>query len=36
MLDMRGRAKFDAWAKPQGKSGEEAMEAYIEAVGRLG
>jgi acyl-CoA-binding protein len=36
MLDMRGRAKFDAWAKHQGKSGEEAMEAYIEAVGRLG
>ena len=35
LLDVRGRAKFDAWAKHKGKSSDEAMEAYIEAVGRI-
>lgn len=35
MLDMRGRAKWDAWSKLKGKSSEEAMEAYVEAIDRL-
>jgi carboxylesterase len=34
MLDVKGRAKFDAWAKHKGKSKDAAMEAYIALVGR--
>lgn len=33
MLDIRGRAKFDAWAKHKGMSKDAAMEAYITLVG---
>lgn len=35
MLDIRGRAKWDAWAKLKGTSKEEAMKAYIELVAEL-
>lgn len=33
--DMRGRAKFDAWAGRKGMSKEDAMRAYIKASGAL-
>jgi len=32
MLDIKGRAKYDAWAKKQGLSKDAAMEAYIAVV----
>jgi len=32
--DLRGRAKYDAWAKQKGKSKDAAMEAYIALVGK--
>jgi acyl-CoA-binding protein len=32
MLDIRGRAKFDAWTKHKGMSKDAAMEAYIVLV----
>lgn len=34
MLDIRGRAKYDAWAKHKGMSKDAAMEAYISLVGK--
>jgi diazepam-binding inhibitor (GABA receptor modulator, acyl-CoA-binding protein) len=34
MLDVKGRAKYDAWAKLKGKSKDAAMEAYIALVGK--
>ncbi|HEY4242913.1 MAG TPA: acyl-CoA-binding protein [Kofleriaceae bacterium] len=34
MLDVRGRAKFDAWAKRKGMSRDAAMEAYIGLVAK--
>ena len=34
MLDLRGRAKYDAWAKRRGMARDAAMEAYIAAVAR--
>lgn len=34
MLDVRGRAKFDAWAKHKGTSKDAAMEQYIALVGK--
>jgi len=34
MMDIRGRAKYDAWAKHKGKSKDAAMEAYIALVGK--
>ncbi len=34
-LDLVGRAKFDAWAKQQGKSPDAAMQAYVDCVTRL-
>jgi acyl-CoA-binding protein len=34
MLDVRGRAKFDAWAKHKGKTKDAAMEAYIALVAK--
>lgn len=34
MLDLRGRAKYDAWAKHKGASRDAAMEAYIALVGK--
>jgi len=35
MLDMRGRAKFDAWASRKGTSAADARAAYVRAVARL-
>ena len=35
MLDIKGRAKYDAWAKRKGMSKDAAMEAYIKVVDRL-
>jgi diazepam-binding inhibitor (GABA receptor modulating acyl-CoA-binding protein) len=34
MLDLRGRAKYDAWAKHKGESKDAAMEKYIALVGK--
>ena len=34
MLDLKGRAKFDAWAKHKGMSKDAAIEAYIALVGK--
>ncbi|MCB9727370.1 MAG: acyl-CoA-binding protein [Deltaproteobacteria bacterium] len=36
MLDVRGRAKHDAWAGRAGQSRADAMKEYIETVDRLG
>jgi acyl-CoA-binding protein len=35
MLDVKGRAKYDAWAKRKGMAKPAAMEAYIALVDRL-
>lgn len=35
MLDFKGRAKFDAWAKKKGTGKEAAMTAYVALVERL-
>jgi acyl-CoA-binding protein len=35
MFDIRGRAKYDAWATAKGMSTEEARQAYIDLVERL-
>lgn len=35
MLDMRGRAKFDAWTSKKGTSATDARDAYVRAVARL-
>lgn len=35
VLDLRGRAKWDAWAARQGMTREAAMLAYAELVDRL-
>lgn len=35
MLDMVGRAKYDAWAKLSGTSSDKAQQAYIDKVGAL-
>ncbi len=34
MLDLKGRAKFDAWAKHKGTTKDAAMEAYIALVAK--
>lgn len=34
MLDVKGRAKYDAWAKRKGMSKDAAMQAYIDLVGK--
>jgi diazepam-binding inhibitor (GABA receptor modulator, acyl-CoA-binding protein) len=34
MLDMRGRAKHDAWARRKGMTADAAMTAYIAVVAR--
>jgi len=36
MLDVRARAKYDAWAKKKGLTKDGAMEAYIALVDRVG
>lgn len=35
MLDMKGRAKFDAWSKISGMNEEEAMNKYVQLVKNL-
>jgi acyl-CoA-binding protein len=35
VLDIRGRAKYDAWARKKGMSRDQAMRAYIEYVNQL-
>ena len=35
MLDVKGRAKYDAWAKREGMGREDAMKSYVDLVGRL-
>jgi diazepam-binding inhibitor (GABA receptor modulator, acyl-CoA-binding protein) len=35
MLDLKGRAKFDAWVARKGVSREAAQRAYVELVNRL-
>lgn len=35
MLDMVGRAKYDAWAKLKGKNTDDAMQAYVKKVDQL-
>ena len=35
MMDFKGRAKFDAWAKKKGTSKDAAMTAYVAVVDRL-
>lgn len=35
MLDLKGRAKFDAWGKRKGLSKEDAMKQYVALVDRL-
>ena len=32
MLDVKGRAKYDAWSKKSGVSAEEAQTAYVKLV----
>jgi len=34
MLDLRGRAKYDAWAQRKGMTRDAAMDAYIALVGK--
>jgi acyl-CoA-binding protein len=36
MLDLKGRAKFDAWSKLKGTAKEKAMEKYTALVKKLG
>ncbi len=35
MFDLKGRAKFDAWAKKKGSAKDAAMTAYVALVDRL-
>jgi diazepam-binding inhibitor (GABA receptor modulator, acyl-CoA-binding protein) len=35
MLDLKGRAKYDAWAKKRGTAKEAAKESYVAVVDRL-
>ena len=35
MLDIKGRAKWDAWSGKKGVGREQAMEAYVALVDRL-
>lgn len=35
MLDLKGRAKFDAWAGRKGTSKDAAMQQYVALVNRL-
>ena len=35
MLDLKGRAKYDAWAKRKGASKDEAMKGYVALVAKL-
>lgn len=35
LLDLKGRAKFDAWAGRKGTSRDDAMKKYVALVGKL-
>ena len=35
MLDIKGRAKYDSWAKKKGMAKDAAMTAYVSLVDRL-
>jgi acyl-CoA-binding protein len=35
MLDLKGRAKFDAWSGRKGMTKDAAMQAYVKLVDRL-
>lgn len=35
MFDLKGRAKYDAWASRKGASRDQAMESYVQVVDRL-
>jgi acyl-CoA-binding protein len=35
MLDLKGRAKYDAWAERKGTSRDSAMQAYVALVAKL-
>jgi len=35
MLDMRGRAKYDAWSERSGMTQDAAMESYIKEIDTL-
>jgi len=35
MLDVKGRAKFDAWTGRKGMSREDAMQSYVDLVEKL-
>ncbi len=35
MLDLKGRAKYDAWASRKGMKSEEAMKKYVAVVDAL-
>lgn len=35
MLDLKGRAKYDAWAKAKGTAKDAAMSKYVALVDRL-
>ncbi|RZL12061.1 MAG: acyl-CoA-binding protein [Rubrivivax sp.] len=35
MMDFVGRAKYDAWAGLKGKTGDQAMQAYIDLIESL-
>jgi acyl-CoA-binding protein len=35
LLDLKGRAKYDAWTKRKGVSKEDAMKKYVAAVDKL-
>jgi diazepam-binding inhibitor (GABA receptor modulator, acyl-CoA-binding protein) len=35
MLDLKGRAKFDAWSGKKGMSKDDAMQRYVAVVDRL-
>jgi diazepam-binding inhibitor (GABA receptor modulator, acyl-CoA-binding protein) len=34
MMDLKGRAKYDSWAKRKGMTKDAAMQAYITLVGK--
>ena len=35
MLDLKGRAKFDAWSQKKGLAKDQAKDAYVALVDRL-
>lgn len=35
MLDIKGRAKYDGWAKKKGMTKDDAMQAYVDLVNKL-